>query len=71
MVNCVRSESVDSSPDLSDEQKRQLRAVRRGYRAESVSVKNDGWDLEIRFMDGSSVMVSSKAIKLKKGELRS
>lgn len=55
---------------LSDEQKRRLRAVRRGYRAASVEVKNNGWDLEITYLDGSRVTVNAKLIKLKAGQLQ-
>lgn len=55
--------------ELGEEQKRRLRAVRRGYRAEAVAIKDNGWELEVRFMDGSSVVVSSKLLKLKADEL--
>lgn len=55
---------------LSEEQKRQLRAVRRGYRAETAQVKDNGWRIEVTFMDGSSVSVSSKLLKLKSCELQ-
>ena len=64
------SRSIDAS-GLSDEQKRQLRALRRSYRAEKVTILNDGWDLEIRFMDGSTVKVNAKSVKLRSAELGS
>ena len=59
---------VDAS-QLDDMQKRRLRAVRRGYRAASVSVKNNGWELEVTYLDGSTVTVNAKLIKLKAVEL--
>ena len=55
--------------ELDDLQKRRLRAVRRGYRAGSVAIKNNGWELEITYLDGSVVTVNSKLIKLKAGDL--
>jgi len=55
---------------LDDSQKRRLRALRRGYRAEKVEVKDDGWTLEITFMDGSKAKVNSKILKLKEKELQ-
>ncbi len=58
------------STDLSDEQKRRLRAVRRGYRAESVEVKDGGWMIEVRYMDGSKEMFNSKMLKLQASTLR-
>ena len=57
--------------ELDDSQKRRLRAVRRGYRAEKVSVKNDGWCLEITFLDGSKALVDTKKLKLKLEEVTS
>lgn len=64
------SRSIDTT-NLSDEQKRQLRALRRSFRAEKVTILNDGWDLEICFMDGSTVRVNSKSVKLRSAELSS
>lgn len=55
--------------DLDEEQKRRLRAVRRGYRAQAVEIKNNGWEIEIRYMDGSTAVVNSKLVKLKAREL--
>jgi hypothetical protein len=64
--NIIGSIADDS---LDDEQKRRLRAVRRGYRAESVEVKDNGWCIEIKYMDGSTVSVNSKMVKLKASAL--
>ena len=55
---------------LDEGQKRRLRAVRRGYRAQSAEVKNNGWEIEISYLDGSKVIVNSKHLKLKADELR-
>ncbi len=54
---------------LDEAQKRRLRALRRTYRADKVEVKNDGWALEITYLDGSKVLVDSKKLKLKVSEL--
>ncbi|GEM_PF-4394863 len=62
----------EDSPEFSlldDAQKRRLRAVRRGYRADEVQVRNNGWELEVSFLDGSKIVVSSKLLKLKAQEL--
>ena len=59
-----------STQDLSDEQKRRLRAVRRGYRAEHAEVKANGWELEVTYLDGSKVTVNTKLLKLKAKELK-
>jgi len=64
---------VDKGVDveqLDDNQKRQLRAIRRGYRAEKVDIIDNGWTLEVTFMDGSKVRVNSKLLKLKEKELQ-
>jgi len=58
-----------NSSQLDDSQKRRLRAVRRGYRADKVEVKNDGWQLEVSFLDGSKALVDAKKLKLKLSEL--
>lgn len=64
-------EAISSGPEgLNEEQKRRLRAVRRGYRAEQASVKDNGWLVEVTFMDGSTVSVNSKLLKLKAAELQ-
>ena len=63
-------EEQDALLGLDDEQKRRLRALRRGYRAKSVEVKDNGWLLEITFMDGSKVQLNSKLLKLKADQLR-
>lgn len=55
--------------NLDDKQKRRLRALRKTYRAEKVDIKDDGWTLEISFLDGSKVRVNSKLLKLKEKEL--
>ncbi len=59
----------DSEAELSDEQKRLLRAVRRGYRVASVEIKDNGWMLEVVYLDGSKVNVNSKMLKLKAAQL--
>ncbi len=51
------SRSEVNVEQLDDAQKRSLRALRRGYRVEQVEVKDNGWQLEIRYMDGSTVSV--------------
>lgn len=53
-----------------DEQKRALRMLRRGYRADSVRVIDNGWQIEVRFMDGSTATVSSKMLKIKAAQLQ-
>ena len=58
-----------NTDDLDEAQKRRLRALRRTYRADKVEVRNDGWALEITYLDGSKVMVDSKKLKLKISEL--
>jgi hypothetical protein len=66
------SDPDDSSSDfadLDDEQKRRLRAIRRGYRAEKVEILNNGWELQVSFLDGSKVVVDSKLLKLRAGDL--
>ncbi len=65
----AKTASVDVE-QLDDSQKRRLRAIRRGYRAEKVEVKDDGWTLEVTFMDGSKAKVNSKLLKLKEKELQ-
>ena len=60
----------DLDNGLSDEQKRRLRAVRRGYRAASVEIKDNGWQLEVVYLDGSKVSVNTKLLKLKASELQ-
>ncbi|MCB0358166.1 MAG: hypothetical protein KDD44_00970 [Bdellovibrionales bacterium] len=60
----------DEFPGLDDTQKRRLRALRRQYRASGVEIKNNGWEIEITFMDGSKVNVNSKMLKLKAPELQ-
>ena len=60
----------DLDNGLSDEQKRRLRAVRRGYRAASVEIKENGWQLEVVYLDGSKVSVNTKLLKLKASELQ-
>lgn len=57
--------------DLSDEQKRRLRALRRQYRAQKAEVKNGGWEVEVTFLDGSKVSVDAKQLKLRASELQS
>ncbi len=57
--------------NLDDKQKRHLRALRKTYRAEKVDIKDDGWTLEISFLDGSKIRVNSKLLKLKEQELNS
>ncbi len=57
-------------PNLTDDQKRQLRALRRGYRADSAEIKDNGWTVQVTFMDGSSVQVNSKMLKLRASELQ-
>ncbi len=61
---------IEKKAELSDEQKRRLRAVRRGYRAESVEVKDSGWLIEIKYLDGTTVQLNSKLLKLKAKELQ-
>lgn len=56
--------------ELSDEQKRRLRALRRQYRASNAEVKNGGWDVEITFLDGSKVSVNAKQLKLRAPDLQ-
>jgi len=51
-TNSVNQEVLD------DTQKRRLRAVRRGYRAEKAEIKDNGWTVEVTFMDGSKASVS-------------
>ncbi len=65
----AKAASVDVE-QLDDSQKRRLRAIRRGYRAEKVEVKDDGWTLEVTFMDGSKAKINSKLLKLKEKELQ-
>lgn len=65
----ARDELDEESADLDDAQKRRLRAVRRGYRAAEAIVKNNGWEIEIRYLDGSSVTVNSKMLKLRASDL--
>ena len=55
---------------LTDEQKRRLRAVRRGYRAAAVEIKDNGWLIEVVYLDGSRVAVNSKLLKLRANELQ-
>lgn len=59
----------EAANSLDDEQKRRLRAVRRGYRAAEVNVKNNGWEIEIVYLDGSRIVVDSKLLKLKSSEV--
>jgi len=66
-VEC--DEGLDLEEGLDEEQKRRLRAVRRGYRAQSAEIKNNGWEIEVSFLDGSKVVVNSKHLKLKAAEL--
>ena len=54
---------------LDDEQKRKLRMLRRGYRATEAELKDNGWQIEVSYMDGSKVLVDSKKLKLKAEEL--
>jgi hypothetical protein len=63
----LEGSSVPVRKDLhmNDEQKRMLRAVRRGYRAEGAEIKDNGWDIVITYMDGSKVTVNAKMLKLK------
>jgi len=63
------SKEVSEAQALDDAQKRRLRAVRRGYRAERAEIKDNGWELEVTYLDGSSVTVNTKLLKLKAGEL--
>ena len=63
--------STDLIDDLDDEQKRRLRALRRGYRAEKVEVLDNGWKLQISYQDGSKVVVDAKSVKLKAKDLNS
>ena len=51
-------------------QKRRLRLLRRAYRAQSVEIRNGGWELEITYMDGSKVVVNPKLVKLKADGLK-
>lgn len=60
----------ESGSQLDDEQKRRLRAVRRGYRAMEAEVKNNGWELEVTFLDGSKVTVNAKLLKLNADRLK-
>lgn len=60
----------EDGSSLSEEQKRQLRAVRRGYRAESVTIKDNGWQLEVRYLDGSVVTVNTKMLKIRAADLK-
>jgi hypothetical protein len=62
---------IEDKAELTDEQKRRLRAVRRGYRAESVEVKDSGWLVEVKYLDGSVIHLNSKLLKLKAKELQS
>lgn len=55
--------------ELSDEQKRRLRALRRQYRASDVQIKNSGWELEVTYLDGSKVTINAKQLKLRAPEL--
>lgn len=61
---------MQSEPSLDDAQKRRLRALRRQYRADTVEIKNSGWELEVTFMDGSKATVNTKMLKLKEKELQ-
>ncbi|MCB0322048.1 MAG: hypothetical protein KDD69_00705 [Bdellovibrionales bacterium] len=66
----VRAQLHEVEDDaLDDEQKRRLRAVRRGYRAQAATVKDNGWQIEVQFLDGSSVTVNAKLLKLRAKEL--
>ncbi len=56
--------------ELSDEQKRRLRALRRQYRASNAEVRNGGWDVEITFLDGSKISVNAKQLKLRAPDLQ-
>ena len=64
------SRSEVNVEQLDDAQKRSLRALRRGYRVEQVEVKDNGWQLEIRYMDGSTVSVNSKLLKINEKKLQ-
>ncbi len=59
----------ETQEELDDEQKRRLRRIRLGYRAQKVEIKNNGWDIEVTYMDGSKVSVNSKLLKLKADSL--
>lgn len=56
--------------ELSDEQKRRLRALRRQYRAQNAEVKNGGWEVEVTFLDGSKVSVNAKQLKLRAPDMQ-
>lgn len=59
----------DSDLTMDEDQKRRLRAVRRGYRADSVEIKDNGWQIEVTYLDGSKVTVNTKLLKLKASQL--
>ena len=68
--NISGGQRVEDRFELDDEQKRRLRAVRRGYRAQSAEVKDNGYVIEVTFMDGSKVNLNSKLLKLRAEELK-
>ena len=61
--------AANSVSELDEEQKRRLRAVRRGYRAENVEIKDNGWKIEVTYMDGTKEIFDAKKMKIKKSEL--
>lgn len=63
-------QTQDEDQALDDAQKRRLRAVRRGYRAADVEIKDNGWQLEVQYLDGSKVSVNTKLLKIKAAELQ-
>ena len=68
-ANTTDSSKVDIER-LDDSQKRRLRALRKTFRAEKIQIKDDGWAIEVSFMDGSKARVNSKLLKLKEQELQ-
>ena len=68
--NLVTEASL-STDNLSDVEKRRLRALRRGYRAKAAVVKNNGWQLEVEYLDGTKISVDTKLLKIKAPEIKS
>ncbi len=70
MMENSKQEVLPDEQPLDAAQKRRLRAVRRGYRAADVEIKDNGWQLEVQYLDGSKVSVNTKLLKIKAAELQ-
>jgi len=71
MSEVLQDEQLDDvEMALSDTQKRQLRILRRTYRADKAEIKDNGWQVEVTYLDGSKISVNAKMLKLKAKDLQ-